>query len=562
MWPAITGMMLFSITAEVSAQFTVADSIRVRNHLEFIQGRTSPISGSVDSYIYRSKTGGTSYPFTNNGHLVFQPRSNSPRDIVFLTGNPTPVPVMNIRSSGNVGMGTNFPQTTLHVKSAFFRLEEAGSEARTLDIYPAISGQNHRFTSATTSAGFSFENNAGTLMTLTSSASIGIGRTNPTYKLDVLSDDPFLRLTDDEHTTRSAGIMFNTNGGQWELQSGIGSGTDSNLNITRANVKRFTFDRDIYAFKIYNNDAAERVRLRANGTSYLNGGYVGIGVSSPESKLHVQNSNVGVKSNYSDMVIEDTDAHLDLVSSAAASWGSAINFVEGNGSTNTDIWSIARQTTGQTGDSSLRFNFGTNNQHNNPTLVIFKADGKVGIGTANPSVDLEVVDVVESHIRATESTNNRYVQIYQQANDSYLISGGSAGNYGNLRFYAGGTDRMIINPSGNIGIGTTTPDQKLTVDGTVKSEEVIVEENVGADFVFEEDYDLPSLSHIESFIKTNKHLEGIPSAEDMKKDGVKVGELQIKLLQKIEELTLHMIRLQKENDQLKTEIKELKNDKK
>jgi hypothetical protein len=101
----------------------------------------------------------------------------------------------------------------------------------------------------------------------------------------------------------------------------------------------------------------------------------------------------------------------------------------------------------------------------------------------------------------------------------------------------------------NVGIGTTDPTAKLTVNGTTKTKEVIVSEDVGADFVFNDDYSLPSLAEIEKYIKSNNHLPEIPSAKEMKKKGVKIGDLQIKLLQKIEELTLQMIQQNKETQQ-------------
>ena len=89
--------------------------------------------------------------------------------------------------------------------------------------------------------------------------------------------------------------------------------------------------------------------------------------------------------------------------------------------------------------------------------------------------------------------------------------------------------------------------------GTINSEEIIVEENVGADFVFEASYDLPSLQDIEAFIEQNQHLPGIAPASQMIEEGVKVGELQMQLLQKIEELTLYVIQLKKEIELLKAE---------
>ncbi len=95
--------------------------------------------------------------------------------------------------------------------------------------------------------------------------------------------------------------------------------------------------------------------------------------------------------------------------------------------------------------------------------------------------------------------------------------------------------------SGNVGIGTDTPDYKLDVKGTIRAREVVVNLNEGADFVFEEDYALRPLNEVSDFIIANKHLPEIPSAANMVEKGLDMGEFQIKLLQKIEELTLYII---------------------
>jgi len=100
--------------------------------------------------------------------------------------------------------------------------------------------------------------------------------------------------------------------------------------------------------------------------------------------------------------------------------------------------------------------------------------------------------------------------------------------------------------NGNVGIGTANPQDKLTVAGNIGAREIKVSTNAGADFVFEPDYKLTDLNELEKFVKTNKHLPEIPTAKQMVDNGVNIGELNIKLLQKVEELTLHLIEKEKQ----------------
>ncbi|MDR1730419.1 MAG: hypothetical protein LBR52_07140, partial [Prevotellaceae bacterium] len=90
------------------------------------------------------------------------------------------------------------------------------------------------------------------------------------------------------------------------------------------------------------------------------------------------------------------------------------------------------------------------------------------------------------------------------------------------------------------------------VNGTIHARELLLDLQAGADFVFEENYSLRPLSEVSDFIQANKHLPEIPPAADMVNAGVDMGEFQIKLLQKIEELTLYILEQDKR-------IKELEN---
>jgi hypothetical protein len=110
----------------------------------------------------------------------------------------------------------------------------------------------------------------------------------------------------------------------------------------------------------------------------------------------------------------------------------------------------------------------------------------------------------------------------------------------------------------SVGIGTTNPGSfRLAVEGKLGAREIVVQNTPWADFVFNADYKLRSLDEVASFINTHKHLPDMPTEAEIKEHGMNVGETQAKLLQKIEELTLYMIDLKKENEGLKKRVTEL-----
>lgn len=157
----------------------------------------------------------------------------------------------------------------------------------------------------------------------------------------------------------------------------------------------------------------------------------------------------------------------------------------------------------------------------------------------------------------TEATN--YISL-NQSNSSIII--GDTGDYkrglgyGLINKLKTSFESDVHLESGNLGIGTTSfvdgaDTYRLSVDGKVRAHAIKVYTD-WADFVFEKGYQLPTLEEVESYINENGHLKGIPSAKEVEENGIELGEMNKLLLQKIEELTLHVINLNKEVELLKS----------
>ncbi|MDT8413564.1 MAG: hypothetical protein RQ875_13950, partial [Vicingaceae bacterium] len=117
--------------------------------------------------------------------------------------------------------------------------------------------------------------------------------------------------------------------------------------------------------------------------------------------------------------------------------------------------------------------------------------------------------------------------------------------------------RLFIHKDGNVGIGTTAVNgAKLSVEGSIRARKIQVDNpSLGwSDFVFDENYQLPTLEYVESFITNNHHLPDVPSASEVAANGIDLAQMDAILLQKIEELTLYVLQLKKENDSLKEKI--------
>lgn len=323
---------------------------------------------------------------------------------------------------------------------------------------------------------------------------------------------------------------------------------------------------------------AQFIQSPTNGSNtYFSGGNVGIGISSPTKTFDVRGDiiNGQISSTiYGDNTIEGRGAVLRL-----KSYGNAI--------TSFNQWTLYSHTT----NGNLYFR-SESESSSAVDHVTFQSNGKVGIGTGAPGMALDVEENANGNT-GIEVTNTNSGNLARSAislgngssgHSTYLLS--TSANYtgistwqnsgvlgtdsqklnglvlrsatGGIRFQPGGiADKIVFEDNGYVGIGTTSPDEKLTVAGNIHAQEVKVTigAGTGPDYVFEPDYNLPTLESIETFIKSEKHLPEIPSAYEMEENGVQLGEMNMLLLKKIEELTLYVIEQNKRIEKLEDNSK-------
>ncbi len=386
---------------------------------------------------------------------------------------------------------------------------------------------------------------------------VGIGTNTPAAKLDVKTSSTYVAQFNGAAPMYMGIFENDVYRGYWGSYSGAPEDVDFGTGFGNTTGKlHFT--------------------IQADPKMTLMGNNVGIGITTPAHRLHINGGDLFVQSS-----------------------SGLIRF----GYQGSNEWQMA--TTG--GGADLRWYTTPDGGTTVTPRHYFSQNGNVGIGGfSGPGIPLARLDVIGSG--STSGTNNLILRnsigdtLLRMRDDGRMGIGYNGTSYGRtintagtgINFYtatatgafggavfptdtslvlwsnSGASNYLILQPSwGKTGIGTYSPNAKLhlngnmliggtslnpatgytlSIDGKLICTEARVQLTASwPDYVFADDYQLPSLESVEKFVKQNKHLPNIPAAAEVEKQGFDLGDMNRKLLEKVEQLTLHLIEMKKEN---------------
>ena len=438
--------------------------------------------------------------------------------------------IISQEGSVGIGAGVTYPKAKLHVDqnilangnittlNKFVLSPDYSSSSAHWEITRINTGLNYAYLTGMLSQDVLFMGNDG---------SIGIGKTNPSATLDV--------------------------NGSFKAQGAeiTGTLTANALSAPTATIPTLTGNTNVTGTLSAN--AFEVTKLTISQDLFVNGS-LGIGTNKPKEKLQVVDGSILISKTTTSgtdgsLIFDDCKINGVHCGGSYHIWG--IQYHHFSGKNGLEFWNDdGIQTKTEEGDKE--------NTRGKTSALFLSNNNNVGIGTTNPQAKLDIdgsfksanADITGSLMAGSATINGALTANTAEITGAANVTGALTANSATINGAANVTGALTANSAKITGL-IEAP--SAAIKGKIKAQEIEVTSNVRdwPDYVFENDYPLMNLQEVEQYIKENKHLPAVPSAAEVEVNGVNLGEMNAILIQKVEELTLYILDLQKQINELK-----------